>query len=271
MTTEIEVLVIGGGLFGSIVAKALRDQGRSVLVVDDGRPGSGSRPAACLMKPSWFSGLGKEVYEPSLKLLDRLYGVQDIKFRVPAGHVNVHWVKPADVLQAADVVARVNSLERTSDWCWRARINNGGDLIAKKVVVAAGIWTPLLVSSIKVDAQFGMAFLWPQGKIEEPFVRVWAPYRQLVAFNRGDGLWVGDGTAIKNWSNKYAEASLNRCSKEIGLEVEPQKLFGARPYVADAKPCLLKEVSSGLWVATGGAKNGTLAAGWCAHQLMEKL
>jgi hypothetical protein len=37
------------------------------------------------------------------------------------------------------------------------------------------------------------------------------------------------------------------------------------------KPCYLAEVRPQLWVATGGAKNGTLAAAWCAHELVQKL
>lgn len=271
MPERYDVLVIGAGLFGSIIAKALRDQGRSVLVVDDARKDAGSRPAACLMKPSWFSGLGKDVYEPSLRLLDRLYGLQEIRFRVPAGHVSVHWVDPAKVLQPSDAVHTVRAVRARPGIGWSAVCSDVFGYHAKLIVVAAGIWSSLL-APVNVVGQAGLALLWPGKTIKEPFVNVWAPYRQLVAFNRGDGLWVGDGTSVRNWSEKYRMASMARSRRAAGMPKEdPVELFGYRPYVADAKPCVLKEIRSGLWVATGGAKNGTLVAGWCAHQLLEKL
>jgi flavin-dependent dehydrogenase len=47
-----DVVIVGGGLFGSIAAAALRDAGMDVCLIDDGRPRSGSRAAGCLMKPS---------------------------------------------------------------------------------------------------------------------------------------------------------------------------------------------------------------------------
>ena len=36
------------------------------------------------------------------------------------------------------------------------------------------------------------------------------------------------------------------------------------------KPCLLEEIRPGLWVASGGAKNGMLAAGWAAHEICRR-
>jgi glycine/D-amino acid oxidase-like deaminating enzyme len=48
-------------------------------------------------------------------------------------------------------------------------------------------------------------------------------------------------------------------------------LTGLRPYVPGAKPCVLAEPHPGLWVVTGGAKNGTAAAGWAARKLSEAL
>jgi glycine/D-amino acid oxidase-like deaminating enzyme len=143
---------------------------------------------------------------------------------------------------------------------------------ARTVVVAAGIWTELLLPEVKQRGLAGMAFLWPGEKIEVPFVRPWAPFKQIVAFNREDGLWAGDGTSIvwKNWSVKHEEATWRRCTSAVGVEAEPARIFGVRPYHS-MKPCYLGEVRPRLWVATGGAKNGTLAAGWCAHELVEKL
>lgn len=271
----MDAIVVGAGIFGSLIARALRRSGRKVLVLDDKRRDAGSAPAACLMRPSWFSSLGKDVYDPALKILDDLVGVQDLKFLVTSKlATTVHWCDPKRVLLDQNEVRTgcVGGMELQKDGSWSvwATHQDGGRCYsARLVVVAAGIWTPLLFPEIEVTGQAGVAWLWPAGRIEEPFIRVWAPYKQIVAFNRGDGLWIGDGTTVRHWSRCHEEAALRRCIKALGnIEVPPKRLFGYRPYVKDSKPCLLKELRPGLWIATGGAKNGTLAAGWCADQVI---
>jgi hypothetical protein len=62
--------------------------------------------------------------------------------------------------------------------------------------------------------------------------------------------------------------SRERCAEF--LQFSPTDLLpktGHRPYVKGAQPCYLKEHASGLWVVTGGAKNGTIASGWAASEL----
>ncbi len=146
------------------------------------------------------------------------------------------------------------------------------------VVAATGIWTKLLFSEIDVVGQGGVAWLWPKAKTAIPRITPWAPYKQLVRFNRGDGLWAGDGTSLRNLDYASKIASRIRCQRFVeedksvtGKLTPPIALMGYRPYVKDAKPCFLKQVRPGFWVATGGAKNGTLAAGWCADQMVRAL
>lgn len=271
-----DAIVIGAGLFGQIITKALRAQGRDVVMVDASHAMYGSGPAACLMKPSWFSSLGKEVYEPSLGLLDELYGVQDIEFvtRPKLAKVNVHWIPPEKILEPRAISDKVVSIDEDN-----IVMASHGGWQAPLIVVAAGIWTEKLLPQYKQTGQQGIAFMWPKATIREPFIQPWAPYRQLVAFNRGDGLWASDGTAIKmeNWSDSRAFQSRARVSMAVETAMgapietsEPWPLMGIRPYAKGHKPCLLEEVRPGLWVASGGAKNGTLAAGYCAHVIMER-
>lgn len=266
---KYDAVVVGAGLFGQVIAANLRRLGMQVVVVDDREPHAGSKPAACLMKPSWFSSLGREVYEPSLQLLDELYGVRDITFKVGPTSTSVHWCDPQKILSGPSSTGHALRVEpglvRFRD-C---------DIECTTAIVAAGVWTRDLVDVPGLVGRAGAAFLWPEQSIEEPFIRPWAPYRQLVAFNRGDGLWVGDGTAIKpeNWSEEREMLSRSRCWTAIGKgrQSHPHHtLYGIRPYVPKAKPCHLV-MEPGLVVATGGAKNGTLAAGWCAHKIGEAL
>jgi len=280
-----DAIVIGSGLFGRIIAKALRADGRDVLILNREEVMAGSKPAACLMKPSWFSGMGKDVYEPSLKLLDDLYGIRDVQFtlRPKLAKATVHWIPPAEILHGPYTVANVTSIQDNVVFT-----GDGAALEARLIVVAAGIWTEDLLPQYDQIPQKGVAFLWGGLHLDEPFVKPWAPYRQLVGFNRGDGIWASDGTAIqwKNWTQTREEQALARCQDALeegtarhGTVAEfesiferrpPRKLTGIRPYAKGHKPCLLEEVRPGLWVASGGAKNGTVAAGYCAHIIREK-
>ncbi len=270
----LDAVVIGSGLFGQIITKVLREQGRSVTMLDARRPKAGSGPAACLMKPSWFSSMGKAVYEPSLRLLDELYGVRDVVFqtRPKLASTTVHWIPPVEILHPSPIVANVVGVAE------RRVLTDRGVYDARLIVVAAGIWTEELLPQYKQVGQQGVAFLWP-GALGPSFIQLWAPYRQMVGFERGDGYWFSDGTAIKqeNWTEAREEMSWSRAThatNRVGLgdrvKGNVKTLIGVRPYAKGHKPCLLEEVRPGLWVASGGAKNGTLAAGYCAHVIRER-
>lgn len=163
---KTDVIVVGAGLFGSIAAKALAQAGNNVLAVDDARPGAGSLPAACLMKPSWFSSMGKDKFEPSLELLDRIYGVKDISFKVGLLRATVHWCDPAQILGDEEVPVyreKVTALTRTSSG-WEVSLEGReAALEARSVVVAAGVWTSELVRSQALGGlvgRAGVAFRW---------------------------------------------------------------------------------------------------------------
>ena len=220
------------------------------------------------MKPSWFSGLGPDIYNPALETLDYLFGVEDLQFQVGPGSATVHWVDPAKILNA-NLVTRG---EVTDVQPGRIVVRDGTVIEAKNIVVAAGVWTSAL-TNFYVEGRAGAAFLWKGKSVERPFISPWAPYRQIVAFNRGDGLWVGDGTAVKTWNPERESVSRLRCAKAIGddLAYKPETLYGQRPYVTGVKHAAIKQLAPGLWVATGGAKNGTLGAGYAGWYLNQKL
>lgn len=278
-----DVAVVGAGLFGSIIAKALRRAGRKVELIDDRRELSGSRPAACLMKPSWFSGLGPKIYRPALDKLDELYGVRDLELRVGPASALVHWVNPRDILGTEEVTeGRVVSIKQ-ADKGWRVeyatKLGPVLDFPVRKVVIASGVWSGELVPVPGLSPRAGVAFTW-EGQVPRgaESITPWAPYRQLVIFNRGpEEVWASDGTAIKVWKQEIEDLCCRRVTEAVGrasralATVPPKRLVGLRPYVKDAKPAYLQEHMPGLWVATGGAKNGTIAAGWCAAQLVDTL
>lgn len=266
------VAVVGAGLFGCVIATHLRKLGAEVTLIDDERQNSGSKPAACLMKPSWYSGLGKDIHEPALNLLDELYGVQELSFKIiPSGlKTKVFHVSPKQILQRSRSTGKVLRLiEGTRQWHIVRHVNSAF-LSADKVVLATGVWANELLPEdcqiTNLRPQWGAAFRAKRTFLNT--IRVWAPYRQLVTTTIDGCGWVGDGTAVKEWTPERAFKSINRCSDAVSLgSWDLQPSIGMRPYVRGAKPCYLAQPHPGLWVATGGAKNGTIAAAWAALQI----
>ena len=276
-----EAIVVGAGLFGSVIACELRARDMEVVVVDDNREFSGSKPSACLIKPSWISSLSKEVINPSLDLLERRYGLEEIQFRtLPGIKAKVKHVSPNTVLKPADYERRVGSIAyRVKQW----HVSNGTyslfdaettwSLSAKYLIIAAGFWTNQLVRmETKLTGLTGVSFLWPGKQLKEPFINVWAPYKQIAAFQRQDGVWIGDGSAIlwNNWNAARKQQSERRCVAAVGLKGNPQATVGIRPYTGE-KPCYLREQEPNLWVATGGAKNGIVSAAWSANEIAKRI
>lgn len=277
-----DTIVIGAGIFGSVIAKTLKSIGQDVLIVDAQLPNSGSKPAACLMKPSWMSSLGNDTVDLSLSLLDELFEVQTIEFKI-GGLVptDVFWVNPQKLLSHAFVkYGKVQKIRKnTSDENYVVDIFNefhdlNEEYTATNVVIAAGIHTPELFDvQGGLKGQMGSAILFENEHIDKPVINPYAPYRQLVAFNRGDGLWVGDGTAIleQNYTSMHTLRSLDRACNLSGLPSNKARvLTGVRPYTKN-KPCYFENPFEGFFIATGGAKNGTIAAGYCAAKIKEIL
>jgi glycine/D-amino acid oxidase-like deaminating enzyme len=268
---DLDAIVVGAGLFGAVISKALLTEGRSVLTIDDNRPLSGSAPSGSLMKPGWFSGMGKDVTEPSLELLGDIYNLKTIEFRIWPSQLqtSVYWISTREILDGCDVgVARVTKVRPGVVYL------EGRELTADLVVVAAGVWSSELLPVPGLEGRQGVSFRIPGQMASEPFIRPWAPYKQAVAFQEDkETVWAGDGSAIlpKNWTDVREAQSMNRMAKQTGMQItQSHATVGIRPYVKGAKPCLLEERSPGLWIATGGAKNGLVAAGWCAHEIMRR-
>lgn len=275
-----DVAIIGSGLFGSIIGANLRKNGRSVVFIDANYKEAGSKAAACLMRPSWLNSMKGEVLDRSMETLDSLYGMQQIDFDVAKVlPVKVNWIPPKKILVEKPLIGKVGSLVKTDEgYLLKLSTPVVGyfeKIEARTVIIAAGIWTPQLIPMDEMKAQAGVAFVWRDMTIQKPFITPWAPYKQLVGFNRGDGLWMGDGTSIlwRNWSQETTKLSYLRCAKAIGRvglgdsgRGRVDTFFGIRPY-AQRPVCYLENPLPNVWVATGGAKNGTAAAGWCAYEI----
>nr|QIG67107.1 FAD dependent oxidoreductase protein [Rhizobium phage RHph_TM26] len=266
-----DVIIVGGGLFGSIAAAALRAAGMDVCLIDDGRPLSGSRAAGCLMKPSWLGKMGKSNVSASFQLLDRLYGLRTVYLKAGPLTVDAEWVNPDRVL-GTDRIAR--KIAKVSTFPGGNRVRFAPDLNhmdAKTVIVACGAWTRELITGTPVVGKVGVSVRLNKPP-EDNRISVWAPYKQLVRFAVPDEgfYWAGDGTAIleKRWTPERFQASRERIESFAGAG---NARAGIRPFTATDQPASLEEIAPGLFSLTGGGKNGTAAAGWAATQLLERL
>jgi glycine/D-amino acid oxidase-like deaminating enzyme len=265
--TMADAIVIGAGIFGQAITKELRRLGQEVTLIDANKPMSGSKPSAGLIKPSWFSGM-RSIYNPAIEKLDELFGVVDLNFRVGPVTTKVHWVPPAKVLAGEFLEAEVVEVQPEVK---QIVLADGEVLGAPTIVVAAGHWANQIIGMPpmpEIIPKTGVSFRW-QGQLEQPFIRPWAPYKQILAFNHSEReIWVGDGSAIipKNWTEERQQKSLNRCAGAVKLD--PDKagfVVGIRPAMKKVKPCYLEEPFDGFWLANGGAKSGMLGAGYAAH------
>lgn len=260
------VIVVGAGLFGSIISKALQEQSKKdVVIIDAEYANAGSAPAACLMKPGWMAGLGAAGVE-GMDMLRRLYAVRELEFKVAGPlRAKVYWVPPYEILSAAHINDRV----LTAGDGWVATANNG--VLQGTVILCAGVWTPELVPGIAVQPKWGASHYYV-GEVD-PQIRVWAPYKQAVTFNiRHNSVWFGDGTSVNKWDSKYHSRGLEHAESMFGLGQSDyvKTVTGQRPYVSN-KLGVLKRITPKTWVATGGAKNGTVLAGYFASKLVREI
>jgi glycine/D-amino acid oxidase-like deaminating enzyme len=285
---KADVIVVGGGLFGRIITHSFRRQGRRVISIDAAHDTRGSNAAGCVMKPSWLSKLGDD-FDPCMDLLAGLYSSFSKRpFRVNGmAWADCYWVRPDQVLldpmrgdftdEGDDRRGTAHAVVPTFDGGSPQSIlytTTAGNQIAQAplIVVAAGIWTEHLLPELKgrVTAKWGIA-LRSEATLESDFIRQWAPYRQVVGVQLDPGLaWSGDGSALNLPPvGDQRQAIIGRALVPGGLVW--RAILGARPYakLAGNQPALLEEVRPGVWAATGGAKNGTAAAAWCALKLRE--
>jgi glycine/D-amino acid oxidase-like deaminating enzyme len=282
-----DVIIVGGGLFGMIAAQAVRTRlGIDPIIVHDDRPLMGSKAAACLMADGWLSSMSLENRTTAFTLLDQVYRMRTLRFQVRVGPLevklqDVKWVDPLHILypkgEWRKMQATVESIEQVGNTVQLMLDDGKTRLVGDRCIIAAGHWTEKLFPGAATVAKGGWAHRWktslpldPPGRpITDGFIKTWAPYKQIVAFEiEPERLWVGDGSALllPSMTRERLEASRARCAEAAEQpESLAQTIAGIRPYAAakTAEPCLLLRRDR-ITAITGGAKNGTVAAAWAA-------
>lgn len=271
-----DAIVIGCGIIGATVSEVLKRKGLDVLTLDDGRPMSGTAPSGGHLKPSWFGGMPKESYIPAMETLDAVWGLksEDFKIRPIGKKTTVYRVDTDKVIVYPRHVAKVTAITQLGNY---PRVTfDGEEELCRLLIVATGVWGAELLTSCEITSKQGVSFRIPF-KLSEPFIKPWAPYKQVVAHQQSTTeIWVGDGSAIipQNWGSGRTDECLLRCQKAIGKIVQPLRVIeGLRAYVKvdRSAPCLFKRLGPRAYLATGAGKSGTIAAGWVANEVLKCL
>lgn len=278
MTNDYDLIVVGGGVFGSVIARTCKQQGLSVIVIDDQRPMSGSKASGFMINPAWVPLETKE-RDDCFALLDRLYGLDEMRLRLKPTK-KVVYVKQVDRLSVLEdpnlcyLQATVKTVVPNV-----VHLTNGHSITAKYIVVAAGIWSSELTPVPGLIGKRGVSFLFKGslGRDTIGFIRNWAPYKQIVAHKSHlpDRYWVGDGTAIldKNWNREVQEQVITRVCKVVRQPIKDAILqHGIRPYINGVRPCYYKKQDpDNIWVVTAGAKNGTIGSAFAALRFIHEI
>ena len=252
-----DVVVVGGGFWGTFICAALRARGLSVVCLDCGMEGGASRAAAGLVRASswpplcdWWEARHTEACRNFFCdgwVEERLVSARDpegrIKGQVWCGAVEL---EPAVAFE----VRSLPVLEYPARW----------------VVLAAGVWCDVLLGSsglpvTGVVASRGVGLVGP-GAVEGVLSRAYrlpGDTRTRVMSMRpwGDGVRVGDSLPSRE---EEQLAEMGRWS------IDSSRVWGLRPHL----PALLVEQwGPGLVVATGGYRNGLALAPGVALRVAE--
>lgn len=278
----MKVLIIGAGLFGSVARDVLAEAGIESIVIDNGEELAGSKAAGCLIKPSWLTKLPKAEMEAGLYTLDRLYGLRSMPLRGPAGLPlgTILHAPPSRILRGPDIVGTVAEIDHNRGY---VRMLLDDQLIrGDAILVAAGIWSSGLLPRVrfepwpKIEGLYGESFRFSLRDFDGARLKVWAPYKQSVAFTIAPAIvWFGDGTAIKNgWDgSKYRPRALEH-AESLDPDLNQNRLLssqvGIRPYVK-GKVGWYERLGQRSWLSTGGAKNGVVLAAVQAQAFLRDL
>src|SRR5262245_61097887 len=255
-----ELLIVGGGLFGSQAAAYARSKGVSATVFDAGLARAASPAAAGLFKEAW---LGRKLgvhYRPALSVLERLYEIRSVHLQHDDGTTEeLLCVPPTAILEPQPVRQSVTAVG--DGW-----LEAGGRRHDGYVYIAAGVWCEQFLPGLGVYGKAGSAFVFAG---ERPGrIRGVSHGRQAIAFVRDPGTThFSDGTAERTYTAAHDRGTLERAAT-LGLDGPIQRLHGERPYTPGGP--VFRKIGSRTWLATGGRKMGTLLGASFAQRLVEE-
>lgn len=264
------VAIIGAGVTGSVIARAMEEAGHKVGVVDDARPFRATPASAGIIHPNWVGAFNKDEVRDGLMLLDKFYGLKTVNF--PDGS-SARQLSPAQYLWPEGKTIHKKVIGHSPQG--NVELDNGQIMHPTYIIICTGCWANELAGDKipPIKATAGTAFLYRHTQLAAPLLKPWAPYKQLMAFNRDvDTVWAGDGTSIlpKNYTAEREQASFERIKRAVGF-TPTHRITGWRPMVVGQKSGVCAKIGSNTWVVTGGSKSGTIFAAIAANRLLKEI
>lgn len=282
-----DLVVVGGGFWGTAIAVVASAGGARVSLVDDGAPGGASRAASGYYARGWYKGAWAERVLAAEELGARhgmhvdfigadVAGVGNRPARTRDDWAVFH---PADVLALHEerLKADVRRVEQG-----RVHLGGGRVLEGRLVVLAAGVQTDRLLAAsgiqpIDVEALGGRGLLVgaPRDALARPLMVPVTPYFAYVA-RQWDASHVRIGETLEKtpsraheYARKLRAAVMPRLAGRLGACcVEEGELWGLRPVLPEPT---VREVAPGVLVATGGGRVGGMLAWWAAAEVARRL
>lgn len=281
-----DLVVVGGGYWGSAIARAGRKRGWTTMVIDDGDEEGASRNSAGYVRWEYLTGRLASILPPwwgedsqaasiahvaelgASSLAEAVHNYRTDSWSEVPGLLLVN---PWEVLMR-DLTARVRLVNRTPAG-WQVLTNQSDIIPAHRVVIAAGVWTDALLQAsgleeLGVDQLVGSAIL-ADGDIG-PMVETYItrPYHEVTARRwQGGRVRVGE-TVSKTYPDAHLGTLISEASRLWPHLRSYQPIMGRRPVLPVAT---VKELGDGLVVAVGGHRIGLALAGGIAQKVAEVL
>lgn len=293
-----DLIVIGGGFWGTAAAIQAREGGRDVLLLDDDNPQGASRNAAGIMSLNWYKfQRPTRLYTPTITLMmgslftyaDAVWGVDWYSERGLANFTGEHYLRyqgqpqfrrDCHLLNDLDTFLRLGQPEQTS--VIRLFQEKGYWFVETpeqtyrtvKVIVAAGAFTDHLLQAsalptVGVGALRGRAIVYQTARRFPVPLTYKASVGQQYTFRQwGEGLVRLGDTTERGEGDKALDKLRAFAATELPTLAEVQVLDGLRPV---CKQMVVKQVAPGLVVMTGGHRVGLALAPAAAKKALEVL
>jgi hypothetical protein len=281
-----DIIIIGGGMVGGMVAKYLKKQGLSTMIIDSKETYAASKCSFGLWKDGWINDSIRDMAMDGMDLLEEVCdGIETVE---------VWDMKRDEIMEMSKVDCGLITNESISYLRVKKIQNNKvfidsildkSEYIANKaVIIAAGAYTDeLLIKSNYTDIhwlnKYWGATLRVNIQIDSHRIKEWAPYKQNVLVKVDEqNFTFGDGASVKNplLNDKRIEKTSNRLLQHL-TDVSGLTDFGKikavdegwRPYLPKGNDQYIKQHDEKLFSITGGAKNTTILCGYFAKKIFE--
>lgn len=296
--TVYDLIVIGGGFWGTACAVEAQERGLDTLLLDDDRPMAASRNAAGIVSLGWYrwrmtrdrKDVTGNIFADTFARSDADYGVRWLLERGLLRQTGEEFFSlrgnrqfrsdlyllssPADLFQLAPrkYLTVLQLVRERGHWLIVTREQT---YTARGVVLAAGAFTDELLTASGLEP-VGVTGLRGRGlllrsdrRLDVPYTVQIAPYSHVTLRPWSNGL-IRVGDTVEKTPG--GDARLEPLQRVAGWVVpgfrQERMLDGLRPVLPKV---LIKPVAPGLVVATGGHRVGLALAPRAAQLALEQL